>query len=407
MTSNKFNRNVDIFVTAALMLDWAPSYFFNLNSSIFSGTKIIALPLIIIDILLNSKIYLKWNFAWFFFITFLVGVGGGVVIGNVTFSWFWQLLPICPILLFYQKPRSIKKIRNILRISFLTSLFVPISLLFTYVGFVNPTAEVIGKAGQQYRIAAGTSWSSLGLIIIAISSTLGGILVTKNPPRFNVRIFFLGALILILSIGSLFLTGLKSSIGAFIVTFLIGFFYMPSINRKNKIVFALLIIIILILFRTPLINMFLLNASRYEHLSSNTDSVAIRIEEWHFFLWHLFTKHTFFPIGMENAMKGRWVYAYSHFIIGEAYFFGGLIFMITLIAGFYKAMSRLLKALKKIHEHNSDKSTILALLSYLIGIIIILSFMPGLHTRITYLVLGLSLSIKQSKPIKEKKESIV
>ena len=392
MNINKYNHNMDIFVTCAIMLDWLPSFFFGIDSSFFSGTKTIAMPLIIIDFLRNSNIYLKWNFALYFFVSFIIGVGGGVIIGVVPFSWFWQLLPIIPILYFYQKPRSFERIRTILKTCFYTALFLPLSLLLTHFGLFTASAEIIGKEGEQHRISAGTSWSSLGLIVIAISSTLAGLLVVKKSKKLNLRTFLLRAFILIVSLTSVFLTGLKSSIGAFIITFSIGFLFSSYIDKKNRIRFITSLIFIFFIARSYIIKIFAINLSRYEGLTQETDSIAIRIEQWSFFFGHLISKHSLFPIGMENAMKGRWRYSYSHFIIGEAYFFGGLIFMIPIILLFYKSIRGAILTFKLI-DNNIHKQTVLALISYLLGMLIILNFMPGLHTRVTYIILGLGLAL--------------
>ena len=92
-------------------------------------------------------------------------------------------------------------------------------------------------------------------------------------------------------------------------------------------------------------------------------------------------------------MKGRWEYSYSHFIIGEAYFFGGIIFLIPILLAFYLSFKRSITAYKFIKYDGVQKQTILALISYLIGIALILSVMPGLHTRVAYIVLGLGVSL--------------
>ena len=394
MTIKKYNHYLDIIVTSALMLDWAPSFFIGIDSLFLSGTKMVVVPLIFIDFVLNSKIYLKVNFALYFFISFLVGVGGGVFTGNVSFSWFIQLVPIIFVFYFYQKPRTLERIRIILKVCFFSSMLIPISLILTYFGILSPAAAIIDEATQQNRTTTGVSWSSIGLIVIAISSTLAGLLTFRKSNKINLRSFMLRSVIIIFTLSALFMTGLKSSIGAFIITFMISLLFSSSITKKNRIRFIFSFSIILFLARSFIIDTFFLNFSRYENLSAETDSVAIRIEQYSYFLWHLFEKHTLFPYGMENAMKGRWEYAYSHFIIGEAYFFGGIIFMIPIILAFYLAIKRSITAYKFIKDDNVQKQTILALISYLIGAVIILSFMPGLHTRVAYIILGLGVSLK-------------
>jgi hypothetical protein len=393
MTIKKYNHYLDIIVTSALILDWAPSFFVGIDSSILSGTKMIAVPLIFIDFLLNTKTYLKVNFALYFFISFLVGVGGGVLTGNVSFSWFVQLVPIIFVFYFYQKPRTFERIRIILKVCFITSMLIPFSLLLSYFGILTATATIIDEATQQNRTTVGISWSSLGITVIAISSTLAGLLTFKKSIKINLRSFLLRSFFIVFTLSSLFLTGLKSSIGAFTITFMISLLLSSSITKKNRIRFIFSIVSILFLARSFILNTFLLNLSRYENLSEETDSVAIRIEQYSYFFWHLFENHTLFPFGMENAMKGRWEYAYSHFIIGEAYFFGGIIFLIPILLAFYLSFKRSITAYKFIKYDGVQKQTILALISYLIGIALILSVMPGLHTRVAYIVLGLGVSL--------------
>ena len=99
MKISKLTTGLTFFVTVALMLDWAPSFFFDLDPHFYSGTKLIILVLIV-DIFINIKKYIKLRYGWLYFLALIVGVGGGVLEGNVPLQRFWELLPTPIILLF-------------------------------------------------------------------------------------------------------------------------------------------------------------------------------------------------------------------------------------------------------------------------------------------------------------------
>ena len=271
------------------MLDWLPEAYLHLDASIYSGTKLIALPLILIDFFIYQKYYLKLNYGWLFVFTFLICVGSGAFYGTVSFSWFLQLLPICPILLFYQKPRDLKEIRIILVTAFSCTLLIPLTLILTYLGVIE--ASVIYQSTIQYRevyrISAVTSWSSTGLYFMFIPSSLAGILLARGSGRIKIIYYFLSAFVLLLSISGLLLTGLRSSVGSFLIALLISLlFYLHFKGQKNYIrvmSYIFFAFIVIYLFKAQITEIVQLNESRYTNIQ-NEKSAQYRIVQYSIFI---------------------------------------------------------------------------------------------------------------------------
>jgi len=75
----------DIIVTLGIMLDWVPGLLGNTQSStLLSGTKLLVLPFIMIDILRCLPIYFRIGFIRFYIVGFFLGLGGGWMLGNTT-----------------------------------------------------------------------------------------------------------------------------------------------------------------------------------------------------------------------------------------------------------------------------------------------------------------------------------
>ena len=397
MNIHNLDRKLTIVVTVALMLDWAPAYFFNLDISVYSGTKLVALPLILSDVILNLKHYVRPSYGLLFVIAFLMGIGGGYLDGSLAFGSFWELLPIGPILLFYLKPRRIEDIQSILRTCFICSPIVPIALILAYIGILAPTDIKIG--GKELRIVAGTSWSSLGLYVMFIPASLGGILLARNHYRLTIINYFLSGIVLALGFFSLILTGLRSSIGTYIFLIIVSLYlYLRGMSYKFNYYFKMIIpiftiLFIVLFFKSPLTNVAQTSISRFATIRTEPSALS-RSEQYTFFIKKVFTEPSILPMGMDKAMQNRGIYSYPHFIIGEAYFKGGLLFMFILLWGFLKGFSRLL-TLWRTNKNYAHINTLAMLLSLLIGYMMILSVMPGLHTRLTYIVLGICLSVNR------------
>ena len=161
-------------------------------------------------------------------------------------------------------------------------------------------------------------------------------------------------------------------------------------------IFIFCFLSVIFLLQSQLIEIFQLNESRYLNMQEEA-SAGYRITQYNILIDNLLRKPSLIPVGMEQSMRlGLGGTLYSHFIIGEAYFFGGLFFMVIVILGFLKAISRLTTFWRS-HKNDPQINTVIILLSLILSYIAILSVMPGLHCRLVYIVLGLCLSFKKPK----------
>jgi len=407
MKISKLTTGLTFLVTVALMLDWAPSFFFDVDPHFYSGTKFIIL-ILIVDIFINLKTYIKLRYGWLYFFALLLGVGGGVLEGNVPLQRFWELLPTPIILLFYLKPRGDEEVISILKICFWCSLLVPVSTLLAFWGIISPTA--IQESEHNYRIIGGVSWSSFGQYLIFIPATLGGIFLVRDLNKLKIKDYIISGASIMMGLSACLLTALRAVVGVYLIILGLSFFsYLRrhlSLRRGLSVILFLCITLgIVFFFRSFLFDIMPTTISRFQAINDEESSL-VRIDQYRLLLEDLLDEPHFFPIGMEIATRGKGQYMQIHSILGEAFYDGGLILMLVLLWGFIYGGYRIC-TLRRRYRNTLRANIIITLLFVFFGYIIVLSFHPGLHTRIVYLMLGLCLSygkvavpgVKTSNPI--------
>lgn len=400
MNKYKFDRKLTIIVTAALMLDWVPGYF-GLDPHFYSGTKLIALPLIIFDIIaVNPNAYLRLRYGLLFLLTMIIGTSAGVLFGNVPFQRLWELLPVPLILLFYLKPRTHQEVISILRLCFYLSLPVPVSIILAFLGIFTPSS-VSGINTDIVRIVAGTSWSTAGLYLMFVPATLGGILFAYNSNKIRIRNIIIANTLIFMGFCATLMTGGRTTLIMYLTTLCLSLLFLLKVKYRSRynyafgITFLILVLSGGYLFRPFVIDAFQLMHYRFQIVNEDV-SVQGRAEDYGYFLKQLFYEPRLLPIG-TGAVQQKVSYSVaSHFLFGEAYYVCGLLFMMCLLYGFFVSFYRLWKKRLRSHYY-SEVNTCNALLILLFGFLIILSTHPGLHTRIVYVILGTCLSYGQIK----------
>ena len=191
------------------------------------------------------------------------------------------------------------------------------------------------------------------------------------------------------------LTALRAVVGVYLILLGLSFFsYLRrhvSLRRYLGIIFFLCFTLAIgFVFRSFLFDIMPTTISRFK-LINEEESSLVRIDQYRLFLEDLLDEPHFFPIGMEIATGGKGPYMQIHSIVGEAFYDGGLILMLVLLWGFFYGGYRIW-ILWRYYRNTSIPNTIITLLFLFFGYIIVLSFHPGLHTRIVYIILGLCLS---------------
>lgn len=383
-------HKIETLVTAAIILDWLPYQIFGDGRLITSGTKFVALPLILLDFLRHPNSYQRVNYAWFYGAALIVGVGGGVLTGVNEFkSTLWALLPNILILMYYLKHRSWERINWILRVALWSSVFLPVWLLLVKLGFLEP--EILIKTSEFSRFFAGANRSSLGLLIAFIPATFGGLMLTL--PHMKQPIIRPAVFILLSAVGAL-LTGQRSAnLVIFISLGLAMIIQLRHANirqiTKNILIVGILVAVVLVFWDTffnTASRAFILRIQGYGEATVNTE---IRIAMYRFFLQDLWSSPSLIGPGKHIAYTNLGVG--MHFLVGEAYYIGGLLFSCVIVIGIILSGYRLMT--KWVKSSDPMAYNVLSVLLILfVAFLIVESTHAGLNVRVVYMLLGLWLS---------------
>lgn len=386
----KSSHIIFFIVTAALMFEEPLIFLSKLDSSVYSATKFIALPLILVDMLFHLNYYLRPNYGWLFALALLIGVGGGFIMGNVPFERFWELLPIGFILLYYMKPRSEEDILVMLRICFFSALLVPVIMILAFLGFV-PALQITATE-EVFRMTAGVSNSTFGLYTVFIFSTIGGILLGKESSRLGLSRVLLSVSFIILGCVGILLTAQRSALLASAICVSIAISMKIRQFHVSKItIFTSIVLMMAFVYLTFDQIAILADTLLYRFQGMVDDqNVIIRQGFYKIFISSILNNISIVGPGMD-IVRDQSGGVESHFLLGEAYFDGGMVFLLVVISGFLSAGVGLWK--RYINQHDSTKINInVVLISLLSGMFVYLSFYPGLRTRIVYMVIGICIS---------------
>jgi len=390
---------VDIIVTLGIVLDWAPAYFFGIDPQTFSFTKYLVLPLIAMDVIRRPTLYLSARIMWFAFLLgagLLLGSGGGVFLGTVTAKRLWSLLPIVPVTAYFLTPRSADRIQAILRAAFWSALLVPVSLLLSYFGVIEPSqlsADSDESGAEVVRLLAGTSWSSLGLYCLICASTGGGafLYATKVGRGFFKAVGF--GLVALMGLAAVIITGQRTSPIAYVVGFAIAVvLFGIAVRRRSPwrmiIATGVLAYLAIVFIPNQLEDMSSTFSRRWTRVAESRD-LGIKLDREQILeemLSQVREDPRFFPPGMSRLIERSGNGA--HILLGEAYFDGGLPLFVAVVVGVLVSLVSATRMLLR-SQTETHRATAVVLIAQLIGSIIVTLLNPALHIRLWWMFTGL------------------
>jgi hypothetical protein len=302
----------------------------------------------------------------------------------------------------------------------LMALLVPISILLAEQGVIQPTRVVEDDNFQ--RILSGTNWSSLGLYSAIISASLGGLWLVSHARNLFMRLIVAVTLVAVGAVGFsltaqraaaiVYFVCLALSAGIFIVR-------VPTLSRSRRILAVIgvaAILLALYQFSGETTASSLIYRMNNLNEGGEGGAAALPTAMHTVFFDDLGSSfYLFAPGGYAAYLQ---VGAYAHFILGEAYYDGGVLLMLTLIIGFVKSGWLLWRNLRDVQD--PDGVRVVAVLAVIfVGFCISLSIQPGLNIRVLPMLLGMWLSlahhpaeqptadIAQSAPLSRRQRAVV
>jgi hypothetical protein len=385
------------------MLDWAPCYYFGLDDKYFTLTKLVVLPLIVMDFFIKPASYLSGKdtrYGRIYLFCLLLGAGGGVADGNVAMRRLVELLPTVMILMFYLKIHSRDQVKYVIHAAFIISIVVPINLLLVHKGILSPSdINYLGREGELTRIWAGTTSSTLGLYILFPAATVGGLLLKSSKAKAILTSTILAGFTLIIGFVATILTGQRGVLLVYIIIVISGILIYCSYRKMSYVRRMLLTLFVGAIYLTVYYGELETMATGlvyrwHESLADPvTGGIVQRTDFWLVLIRDLmYDPHIIAP-GMGSVIGTLGIG--SHLILGEAYYDGGLILMLALIYGLVQAGRNTWTEFRKDNPlMGAPIGAVLILLFF--GFFMILSFEPGLHTRLFYMVLGLCISTRST-----------
>jgi hypothetical protein len=121
---------------------------------------------------------------------------------------------------------------------------------------------------------------------------------------------------------------------------------------------------------------------------------AQRLEMWKIFIDNLIKKPSLFAPG-DNIMFSE-VGAGPHFILGEAYYYGGLLSLFGILIIIIVSIIESIRNIKLKYHFQEIYDYRWFIVSSLFPILLYLTVMPGFFSRIPFILIGLSLSSLRS-----------
>jgi hypothetical protein len=394
-----YDRFITIFITAAIMLEWSTTYFFNINPEVFSFSKFVVLPLIGLDFFIRYNRYLTRECITY---GVMLAFGYALVTLAPSSETFYdeyvvlasfKLLPNVFVLIFYVACNTERELALVLRTAFLASLVVVGCMLLAYVGILAPVDNI--NEGNVTRITAGTSWSSLPLFLTFPAATIGGILLNATHRQLRPTYVVFAVSVCLASFFASLLAGQRTSAGLIIICLVIsGLLFLRNLSWRNYLGICFAILMTVVIYwqfdqQFSFVGQTLLNRTTNSEAGGMEGDMSDRASMYQTLFDVLLNHPSFKPpgVGFFIQQNGN----IPHLILGEAYCYGGLGLLFVMIYIFVRAWTNTVKRWDA-RRKSSTGHLHLALMVILLGFSVTLSFHPGLHTRMVYLILGVCLA---------------
>jgi len=392
-----YQRWILIVVSGGIMMDWSTTYFLGLDPEAFSFTKFVVVPVILCDLMFRFTRYLNKECVVY---GGLFAAGVVVCLQGPSLEEFdgalvaTKLLPNILVLVFYSACSRDDELLVVLRVMFFASLVVVACMVLAYFNILAPVDYI--AEGNITRITAGTSWSTLPLFLSIPASTLGGLLLMDSrKTRLRTIGIPIAAAIGLATLFAALVSGQRTSAALFALCLVSSaVLYLSNMSWRNFLI-TLVVLALTLLLVQQLSGQFTDASSTLVERTtgSTTGDMLGNVEDrslmYSTFFEALFTDPSIRPPGMAFFVQRAG--NIPHLILGEAYCYGGLIMLFAVAFLFYRAWRNDIETWLNRRKRPTENARV-SLLVILLGFSLTLSFHPGLHTRMVYMVLGLSLA---------------
>jgi hypothetical protein len=403
----KVNELLLIAVTLSYSLTWIPAQILGVDGEKLSLIRLVGVPLIIISFILEPDSYAKVfknRIISAFVLSALLGMGLGIILGSLSFSTIVSFVPSVLAILFYARQPDYFMIRKVIFCLFLGSISVCILTILAQVGLVRPIENVeieMANTGLIYKRSwAGLPSSLIGpwLILLLSYSVISGL--------YKRKILILSAIGVFVSFLVSFYNAQRSTVFSLIIAFILctGLYYLHlkhqpadiriKIHLKSGLLNAASIILMfLILFGIVRPD---ISTIKYRIDSTFRNEgyygAEARLLMWEYFLTDLVKNPHI--VGKEDIEMAEKVGAGTHIFLGESFYYGGVLLFVCVVVIIFSSLNYLQKKLKD-PLSPFESEIILILSSTLIACLIYLTVMPGLFSRLPYILLGITQGLKK------------
>jgi len=403
----KVNELLLVAVTLSYSLTWVPAQILGGSGEKLSLIRLIGVPLIIVSFILEPDSYAKVlqnRIILAFVLSALLGMGLGIILGSLSFSTIVSFVPSVLAILFYARRTDYFMIRKVIRCLVLGSVSICVLTILAHIGLISPVEHVeieIANLGLIYkRTWAGLASSHIGpwMILLLSYSVIGGLYKSKY--------LILSATGLFISFLTSFYNGQRSTVFALILALAscIGLFYYHLKHKTDHITMKIylkrtslnatsIIIIFLMLFVVvrPDISTIKYRIDSMFRNKSHYGSEE-RLMMWKYFLIDLIKNPSI--VGKEDTQMAEKLGAGTHIFLGESFYYGGVLLFVCLVVILFSSLYYLLKKLSDSSSYLESK-IMLILSSTLIACLVYLMVMPGLFSRLPYILLGITQGLKK------------
>jgi len=401
-------ENLSFIITICLVLNWIPQLILGDETKLANITTILAIGFIFIIFYDSASKYYYQAKIFFILIlislAFLSGMLGGIILNNIPFRFLISFLPNIIIIFYYSQSMEISTKRLIVIALIIGSCITCLAVVLAGMGFLPLVYEssYMGDGLKLERKWGGVPSSLLGSYVALMISSINGVIKLKKLINKIVYYTFILFLILyafqITSQRSLALIILGS---LFLMPIINLYFFKDTKYFKTKLKNLLLMFLIflflvfVILYFQLFNNLFTL---KYRFMAMKEDPVyyggAQRLEMWKILIDNLITKPSLFAPG--DSILFSEVDAGPHFILGEAYYYGGLLSLFGILIIIITSFNMFIRNIKLKYQFQEMYDYNWFIISSLFSILVYLTVMPGFFSRIPFILIGLSLSSLKS-----------
>lgn len=368
------------------------------SNSSFTGTKLLIAPAFLLDVVLNAKAYLAKKGILLGCIFAIAGVLLGVGTNVEYVHHLTTLLASLMVFSFAARQRTSAELLFLVRIAFLASLLIPAVQILSHYNILF--AEVVVAASvDRRRLFAASNTASFGLYFATISAAFGGILLFRPQLRLLKLLVLVGSPVIgLLSVFSIVIAQQRSGLLSMAIGFLVALaLQFRKAGARNLLAIAGSVAIAMFVgyrfvgqtaneldsFSDRIISMLM--------TETVTESSGGRNEMWLVFADDLKRMDGLIPPGpdyFENIFGMP-----PHFIIGQAFYNGGWLLMLSATAALFLPGVYVAKAWFRKPGSEEVRLLIIILSAVYCSVLVQALVQPVLYGRIFALLLGFCMSL--------------